>query len=172
MKRLWVALVLAALMQVGLAPRSEAQTARIIAHVAEYARFSRLYWAVNPYEWELVRRGTIASVGERFVVQRDELIDPLLLDGVGRTNLERMLSGLPPVDRDRLASLELHHLGQQSDGYLLEITRQEHRTDGNYCLAHPGECGAAAVESLVDHGVTWNKWRADYWRRRAADFDE
>jgi hypothetical protein len=79
------------------------------------------------------------------------------VDELGRTNLERMLGGLAPLDPATGKAYELHHMGQLSDGILTVLKQEEHRGKGNYSIWHLLE------ESTVEHGAEWNQIREDFW---------
>lgn len=61
--------------------------------------------------------------GKSLLVRND--INLKRVDEYGRTNLERMKSGLSPLDASG-KSYELHHVGQQADGTLAILTQIEH----------------------------------------------
>ena len=61
--------------------------------------------------------------GELALVRAD--IDLNYVDEFGRTNLQRMMQGLSPLDANG-ASYELHHIGQKAKGTLAILTKAEH----------------------------------------------
>ena len=61
--------------------------------------------------------------GETALVRSD--IDPNIVDEFGRTNLQRMKSGLSPLDSTG-TPYELHHIGQETDATLSILTKAEH----------------------------------------------
>lgn len=87
-------------------------------------------------------------VGGRTALVRH--IDLDQVDENGLTNLERMLEGMPPLDPDGY-SYELHHVGQQQNGTLAILTREEHRLGDNYGLWHPD----------LGPGVDRTNWSSD-----------
>lgn len=91
-------------------------------------------------------------------------IDPDIKDSMGRTNVERMKSGLAPLDENG-KPFELHHIGQEPDSPLAELKQEEHRGQGVYKTLHEKS------ESSVEHGSGWQKTTADHWRTRASDFE-
>ena len=97
------------------------------------------------------------------VYQRNDLIDPGLVDGVGRSNLERMQSGLAPIGPDG-KSLNLHHALQTNDSAIVEMTQTFHQTNSRVIHINP-----SSVPSGIDRSA-FNAWRRDYWRSRACDF--
>lgn len=86
-------------------------------------------------------------------------IDLNYLDEKGRTNLQRMQSGLAPLDPTGKA-YELHHLGQEVDSPLAILTRKEHREGDNHKLWHLFEKGS---EVHIDDSA-WNTQRKHFWK--------
>ena len=74
----------------------------------------------------------------------------------GRTNAQRVLDGLAPLDPTG-NPYELHHIGQKADSPLAVLTSAEHRSAGNSSILHqqgvPG----------VDHGKGWQKQKQQFW---------
>jgi hypothetical protein len=56
-------------------------------------------------------------------------------DELGRTNKERAEQGLAPLNKNG-KSIELHHIGQDPDSPLAELTQEEHRGTGNDSVLH------------------------------------
>ncbi|WP_368292712.1 HNH/ENDO VII family nuclease [Dehalobacter sp. TBBPA1] len=54
--------------------------------------------------------------------QRNDIIDPNLVDARGRTNLQRMDKGLAPIGSDG-NPVNLHHMLQTNDGSIAEVTQ-------------------------------------------------
>jgi len=80
-------------------------------------------------------------------------------DSMGRTNIERAREGLSPINVDG-ESIELHHIGQKSDGPLAELTRDEHRGRDNFSLLHD-----SGIETEIDRGI-FNRERNEHWKER------
>ncbi|HRZ82493.1 MAG TPA: HNH/ENDO VII family nuclease [Candidatus Hydrogenedentes bacterium] len=93
----------------------------------------------------------------------DPNIDPNKKDDFGRTNLERMEQGLPPIGNDG-KEMNLHHIGQKPDSPLAELENTDHRK--NSSVLHDREA------SEVDHGNSWAKERSDHWKARAEQYKE
>lgn len=79
----------------------------------------------------------------------------------GQTNLERMSEGKCPVAFDG-QKIELHHIGQNPDAPLAELTTEEHRGEGNDLILHD----KTIAESKIDR-ITFRQERESYWRTRA-----
>ncbi len=98
--------------------------------------------------------------GKDVLVQPD--IDPDQVDELGRTNLERMEKGLPPQDADG-KPYQLHHIGQNADSPLAELTQSEHMGGGNNKILHD-----VTKDSEIHRG-DFQKERTDHWKQRAED---
>lgn len=98
--------------------------------------------------------------GKDVLVRTD--IDLELVDYSGMTNLERMEKGLAPLDADG-KPYELHHIGQNADSPLAELTRSEHMEGGNNKILHD-----VTKESEINRG-DFNKERAEHWKARAEE---
>jgi RHS repeat-associated protein len=97
------------------------------------------------------------------VFQRDDLIDPNLVDGAGRSNLERMKKGLSPLGSDG-KSINLHHIGQQNNSAVAEILQTFHKTNHSTIHINPNTISSGINRSQ------FNSWRRKYWIDRANDF--
>ncbi|APO81881.1 Ribonuclease YobL [compost metagenome] len=85
-------------------------------------------------------------------------------DAFGRTNLERMKLGLAPLDAEG-RPIELHHIGQKQDSPLAELTRDEHRGNGNDNVLHN-----KLKESEIARD-DFDKERKEYWKARAEQIE-
>ncbi len=97
------------------------------------------------------------------VIQDTKLIDPNLIDDLGRTNLDRMKEGLAPIGSDG-KSLNLHHVDQTMTGPIQEMTSTFHSQ--NYKLLHQN---TGQLPSQINR-AEFNKWRGGYWQNRFLDF--
>lgn len=88
-------------------------------------------------------------------------IDYTSVDSFGRTNLERMEQGLAPLKEGQ--PIELHHVGQGMDSPLAELTRFEHRSEGNYSVLHETGKESTIIRELFDAE------RAAHWQTRAEE---
>lgn len=95
--------------------------------------------------------------GKDILVRND--IDPNIVDARGRTNMERMESGRSPLDGTG-KEIELHHVRQNPDGCLAELTNAEH--SGNYKMLHPDLDSPSAIDR-----AEFAKVRAEHWKERA-----
>lgn len=95
--------------------------------------------------------------GKKCLIRSD--IDFDQKDSMGRANRERIEQGLSPINKDGKV-IELHHIGQNSDSPLAELTQQEHRGKGNDTILHD-----KTKESEIDRGKFTTE-RNDYWTAR------
>ena len=103
------------------------------------------------------------TVNGQQVIQNDQLINPNLVDDLGRTNVERMENGLAPIGPDG-KPINLHHVDQTMTGPIEEMTATYHQQNYSTLHANTGQSG-----SLIDR-TAFNIWRAEYWKGRAEDF--
>lgn len=85
-------------------------------------------------------------------------IDFNYVDEYGRTNLQRILDDLAPLDPDGIP-YEIHHIGQKADSTLAILTRAEHRQGENYKIWH--ELGKST--EVHGSGNNWNQERKNFW---------
>ncbi len=97
------------------------------------------------------------------VFQRDDLIDPKLVDARGRTNLQRMEKGLAPIGPDG-KSMNLHHSLQTNDSALVEMTQTFQKQNTKVIHINPH-----TVPSGIDRKA-FDLFRKEYWMERANDF--
>lgn len=97
-------------------------------------------------------------INNREVLMRTD-IDYSAKDQFGRTNLERMEQGLAPLVDGK--PVELHHIGQDMDSPLAELTQSEHRGEGNYSVLHEN-----GKDSTINRNV-FNAEKEAHWKARA-----
>jgi hypothetical protein len=100
----------------------------------------------------------VTEVNGRETLMRTD-IDYGAKDQFGRTNLERMEQGLSPLVDGQ--PVELHHIGQEMDSPLAELTPTEHRGEGNYSTLHD-----VTKESEINRTL-FNAEKEAYWKARA-----
>ncbi|MCB1614716.1 MAG: HNH/ENDO VII family nuclease [Pseudomonadales bacterium] len=114
-------------------------------------------------EYRIYRDAGLQEVeinGRKCLVRSD--IDWDQKDSMGRTNKERAEAGLSPINKEG-DTIELHHIGQKSDGPLAELTPDEHRGKENYSVLHDTQ-----KESEIDR-VAFNGERSNHWKERAGE---
>lgn len=98
--------------------------------------------------------------GKKCLIRND--IDWNQLDEKGRTNYERVKKGAAPLDRNG-NSIELHHIGQNVDSPLAELTFEEHRCGGNDTILHD-----KSIETEIHgEGNKWDNERQTHWKNRS-----
>ncbi|WP_240328675.1 HNH/ENDO VII family nuclease [Helicobacter suis] len=129
----------------------------------DYASLNKCGLNLNHYnsvEKKFLQESHFVVVRGKIVAQRSHVFDPNFKDGAGHTNIERMQRGNAPIAKDRKV-LELHHLRQEEDGIIIELTSSEHR--GHYKDLHDDK-----KPSEIDRKA-WNQWRREYYKERAKD---
>ena len=97
--------------------------------------------------------------GEKCLIKENlDMENPV--DPQGRTNKERMELGLSPIDENG-QKIELHHIGQKSDGPLAELNTNEHRSKEIYSVLHEN-----LNESEIDRNE-FNKVKEEHWKTRS-----
>lgn len=94
-------------------------------------------------------------------VKRDKVFDPKFVDDAGRTNIERMKSGLAPIGNDG-KSVELHHMKQHNDGMIVEVSKKEHTENSEVFHRYTDKTEINRDE--------FTKLKTAYWKERANDF--
>ncbi|MPQ43549.1 HNH/ENDO VII family nuclease [Clostridium tarantellae] len=80
-------------------------------------------------------------------------------DMFGMSNLERMENGKAPLKNE--TQIQLHHIGQNMNSPLAELTKAEHIGRGNDTILHN-----KLKESEIDRSV-FNTEKINYWKTRA-----
>lgn len=86
-------------------------------------------------------------------------VDPV----TGKTNLDRMKEGLAPLDKQG-KPIELHHIGQNNDSPLAELTREQHTGGGNDTILHDKK-----IESEINRREFATERKA-HWKARHEQF--
>jgi hypothetical protein len=103
------------------------------------------------------------TVNNTKVHQRDDIFDPGFVDKLGRTNVQRMQKGLPPIGIDGFR-VNLHHTLQEMSGPLMEILQTAHKKYHRVLHINP-----SSIKSGIDRRL-FRRERRQYWRERAKDF--
>lgn len=110
------------------------------------------------------RSWRVAQVEGKKVYQRSDLIDPNRKDMYGRTNVQRMKEGYAPIGPDG-RPIHLHHMVQEDDGPLAEVTQTFHQTNGRAL-----HIDGPRTPSRINRG-RFGRWKQKkYWPTRAKDF--
>ena len=116
---------------------------------------------IGTIERNLIKSAKKTKFAGKTVYKRDHLFDINQRDAQGRTNLQRMKEGLAPLDKNN-KPIELHHL-KQENSEIIEVTSAEHKE--NYKYLHRYK-----KNSVIDR-KEFNKWKKQYWKERAKDFE-
>ncbi len=140
---------------------NEASTRKIIEAKSTYSNEINVFIR-TPSELKVYQEAGLkeATVNDRPVLI-DTSIDLSIKDGMGRTNLERMEEGLPPLDKNG-ESYNLHHIGQKNDSPLAELTNEIHKKE--YSTLHD----TSIRESDIDR-ESFYKERSEHWKARAEE---
>ena len=106
------------------------------------------------------------EIGSKKCLIRND-IDWNQVDEKGKTNSERIKQGLSPLDKEG-KKIQLHHIGQQADSPLAELTFKEHRCDGNDTILHDKK----KETEIHGEGNNWDTERENYWKARACYNEE
>ncbi len=80
----------------------------------------------NEIERQFLEESVFDVVDGKIVSKRNKIFDKNEKDGNNKSNLERMQEGNAPLCKDGM-SMELHHLKQEDDGIIIELTSTEHK---------------------------------------------
>ena len=105
----------------------------------------------------------VDNVNGRDCLIRTDINYDLEIDG--ETNLERMKEGKCPVTDDG-QKIELHHIGQNPDAPLAELTQEEHRGKDSDIILH----NKTIEESQIDR-IQFRIEREEHWRARAEEIE-
>lgn len=97
-------------------------------------------------------------------------IDPQFVDPkTGKTNLERMKKGDPPIDRITGNVIELHHISQRFDGPFAELPRNIHTGTAYNSTLHT-DMSVSSWRQDKNKEKKFQKEKAEYWTKRAKEF--
>lgn len=88
----------------------------------------------------------------------------------GMTNRELMELGRSPYDSKTGEKIELHHMGQEYDGPLVELNENSEHGDGNHKTLHPKHEDSFRQEPEKEYAYNYEK--KQYWKTRAAEGSE
>jgi len=115
-------------------------------------------------EIQFVESGTKAKIGGKEFIKRDVIFNPNYVDGMQRSNIDRMKLGLAPIGKDG-NPVNLHHMKQYNDGLICELSQGEHNEYSNILHRYLGRS-----ESEIDRSK-FNRIKSDYWKSRVHDFE-
>lgn len=88
----------------------------------------------------------------------------------GMTNKELMKSGRSPIDAKTGEKIELHHMGQDYNGPLVELNENSEHGDGNHKTLHPKHEDSFRQEPGKEYAYNYEK--KQYWKARASEGSE
>ena len=99
------------------------------------------------------------------VYQRNDLIDPKIINKKGISNLHQMKMGKAPhgIDGEKI---ELHHMLQTQKGPIAEVTQTFHQQYTKIIHINP-----SSIPSGINRSH-FKTWRENYWKERAKDFEQ
>jgi hypothetical protein len=107
------------------------------------------------------------TIEARSVRQRDSLID-LRYTSSGKfnpnllSNAQRMRRGCAPISSIDDRPIELHHMGQQEQSTLIELTSSQHDAYSRQIHIHAGD---SSFQSVINR-PKFNRWKRKYWGAR------
>ena len=122
--------------------------------------FETISYIETMQEYKIYKEADLEQkqVGEKIGLTRND-IDFDQKDEFGWTNKERIEAHLSPISKDG-ETIELHHIGQKADSPFAELTRDEHRGQGNDTILHDKN-----ITSEIDR-VEFHKEKKEYWIAR------
>lgn len=117
----------------------------------------------NAVEKKFLKSAKFSKTAGNIVAKRNHIFRPTA------ENLSRMKQGNAPQGIDG-KSLELHHLKQDKDGIIIEMTFTEHKVKYNKDLHR---CrGGMNCSTNVEHDSAWDSLKRQHWKARAKEFDK
>ncbi len=116
----------------------------------------------NEIERQFLEESSFDIIGGKIVAKRNKIFDRNEKDGNNKSNLERMQEGNAPLCEDGM-SMELHHLKQENDGIIIELTSTEHKK--YYKDLHLNN-----KESEINRNA-FNTFRRNYYKKRAKELE-
>ena len=117
---------------------------------------------ITKLEKKFIKSGKKVKFSGKVVVKRNFIFDSKAKDALGRTNIDRMKQGLAPIGKDG-KPIELHHLKQQNNGKIVELLNTEHKKHSKILHRYTDKSEINRNE--------FNKWKKQYWKERAKDFE-
>lgn len=115
---------------------------------------------ISNYEKNIIKDSLLKKYSGKRVGQRNKIINRNKKCN-NKTSCESMVSGSAPFDTN-CNPIQLHHVAQEEDGIILELTKDEHTS--NYSTLHSHSKTSEINRSDFD------RWKRDYWKSRAIQF--
>ena len=128
--------------------------------------------SANPRFTRVRFEGTVKVNGSpkdvsRRVYQRNDIDFDYVDPKTGKTNLQLMQSGRPPIGNDG-KPIELHHVIQKESGPMVEIRETTHREYSHQLHGLRGSGESFRNDKMLSKQYT--NFRKAYWRWRAAQY--
>ncbi len=118
--------------------------------------------AYNEVERKFLEESSFDVIDGKIVAKRNKIFNAQEKDGNDKSNLERMQEGNAPLCKDGM-SMELHHLKQEDEGIVIELTSTEHKK--YYKDLHLNK-----KESEIKRNA-FNVFRRNYYKKRAKELE-
>lgn len=115
---------------------------------------------ISNYEKNIIKDSLLKKYSGKRVGQRDKIINKNKKCN-NKTSCDSMLGGGAPFD-NYCNPIQLHHVAQEEDGIILELTKDEHTS--NYSTLH-----SYSKTSEINR-TDFDRWKRDYWKSRAIQF--
>ena len=112
------------------------------------------------------------NLKEKFVTRPALIakIDPNFVDSRGKSNLEKMLKGTPPMDPNSKETYHLHHLGQNPEGPFIELLPSQHTSAVVFLILHNSKDESWRKNKSLQRDFEAQKKK--HWIKRGKGFNE
>jgi len=131
----------------------------VVDHIQNIEQYDKVFKNANLKEVKIANRTCLVKTD----------IDPNYVDPkTGLTNAERMAKGRSLIDYRTGEKIELHHMGQDKDGPLVELCENSEHGDGNHHILHPQTDNSWRHDpgAVADY----ERERIEHWQERAKEF--
>ncbi|WP_165067967.1 HNH/ENDO VII family nuclease [Desulfovibrio sp. ZJ200] len=112
---------------------------------------------ISEFEKRIIKNSKVITYNGKTVSQRNHIIDKSKKCG-GVTSCDALGNGKPPFSKS-CSPIQLHHILQEDDGHILELTQEEHTQNYSELHKHTNISEINRPE--------FDKWRRDYWKERS-----
>ena len=97
-------------------------------------------------------------------------IDPMYRPD-GMTNIERMLAGDSPIDKNTDATIHLHHLTKEYDAPFVELPQNIHNSTQFNDKLH-GNVNTYSWRNDKNKAISYAKEKREYWKERGKYYED
>lgn len=108
---------------------------------------------ITKYEKNLIKESKVKEFDGKIVSKRDKIINTVK-QCLGSSSCKEMWKGNSPFD-DKCERIQLHHIAQEDDGVIIELTSDEHKNKDIHTNNY----------SEIDRNQ-FNAWKRKYWDDR------